>query len=109
MVSFIDSQREHHGVEPICRQLPISASTYYEAKARQAWYTVPVAVLTGIPQYSNATGEMQAALGALIGPEAIVGGRFPRIARRPNTIADARAAAHRSARFDTLGSRARHR
>ena len=70
MVSFIDSQREHHGVEPICRQLPISPSTYYEAKARQAWYTVPVAVLTGIPQYSNATGEMQAALGALIGPEA---------------------------------------
>jgi len=36
MVSFIDAQREEHGVESICRQLPIAPSTYYEAKARQA-------------------------------------------------------------------------
>ena len=36
MVSFIDAQREYHGVESICRQLPIAPSTYYEAKARQA-------------------------------------------------------------------------
>ena len=36
MVSFIDAQRERHGVESICRQLPIAPSTYYEAKARQA-------------------------------------------------------------------------
>ena len=35
-VSFIDAQRETHGVESICRQLPIAPSTYYEAKAREA-------------------------------------------------------------------------
>lgn len=35
MVSFIDEHREDHGVEPICRQLPIAPSTYYEIKARQ--------------------------------------------------------------------------
>ncbi len=36
MVSFIDQQREEHGVEPICRQLPIAPSVYYESKAREA-------------------------------------------------------------------------
>jgi transposase InsO family protein len=36
MVSFIDAHRETHGVESICRHLPIAPSTYYEAKARQA-------------------------------------------------------------------------
>jgi putative transposase len=36
MVSFIDAHRETHWVESICRQLPISPSMYYEAKARQA-------------------------------------------------------------------------
>ena len=36
MVSFIDGHRERHGVESICRQLPIAPSTYYEAKAREA-------------------------------------------------------------------------
>ena len=36
MVSFIDEHREAHGVEPICRQLPIAPSTYYEQKAREA-------------------------------------------------------------------------
>jgi transposase InsO family protein len=36
MVSFIDEHREKHGVEPICRQLPIAPSTYYEQKACQA-------------------------------------------------------------------------
>ena len=36
MVSFIDEQREGHGVEPICQQLEIAPSTYYEHKARQA-------------------------------------------------------------------------
>lgn len=35
MVSFIDEHREAYGVEPICRQLPIAPSTYYEMKARQ--------------------------------------------------------------------------
>ncbi len=36
MVSFIDAHRAEYGVEPICRQLPIAPSTYYEYKARQA-------------------------------------------------------------------------
>jgi putative transposase len=36
MVAFIDSERAEHGVEPICAQLPIAPSTYYEHKAREA-------------------------------------------------------------------------
>jgi putative transposase len=36
MVAFIDEQRGAHGVEPICQQLPIAPSTYYEHKAREA-------------------------------------------------------------------------
>jgi transposase InsO family protein len=36
MVTFIDKQRDVHGVEPICKQLPIAPSTYYEHKAREA-------------------------------------------------------------------------
>ena len=36
MVSFIDAHRKAHGVESICRQLPIAPSTYYEIKVRQA-------------------------------------------------------------------------
>jgi len=35
MVSFIDTHRAKYGVEPICVQLPIAPSTYYEHKARQ--------------------------------------------------------------------------
>jgi transposase InsO family protein len=34
MVSFIGEHYEEHGVEPICAQLPIAPSTYYEQKAR---------------------------------------------------------------------------
>ena len=36
MVSIIDEYREKYGVEPICKQLPIAPSTYYEQKAREA-------------------------------------------------------------------------
>ncbi len=36
MVGFIDEHRARYGVEPICEQLPIAPSTYYEHKARQA-------------------------------------------------------------------------
>jgi len=36
MVPFIDEHREEHGVEPICQQLPIAPSIYYEQKAREA-------------------------------------------------------------------------
>jgi len=35
MVSFIDEHRGEHGVEPICKLLPIAPSTYYEHKARE--------------------------------------------------------------------------
>jgi len=34
-VSFIDEHRHDYGVEPICAELPIAPSTYYERKARQ--------------------------------------------------------------------------
>ena len=33
---FIDENRDDYGVEPICAQVPIAPSTYYEHKARQA-------------------------------------------------------------------------
>ncbi len=36
MVAFIDTQREAYGIEPICKQLPVAISTYYEHKAREA-------------------------------------------------------------------------
>jgi transposase InsO family protein len=36
MVAFIDAHRAEHGVEPICEQLPIAPSSYYEHRARQA-------------------------------------------------------------------------
>jgi putative transposase len=36
MVAFIDAHREDHGVEPICRMLPIAPSTYYQHKAWEA-------------------------------------------------------------------------
>lgn len=36
MVSFIDEHRAQYGVEPICTELPMAPSVYYEVKARQA-------------------------------------------------------------------------
>ena len=36
MIAFIEGQRAVHGVEPICRVLPIAPSTYYEYAARRA-------------------------------------------------------------------------
>ena len=36
MVSFIDTHRAAYGVEPICKELPIAPSTYYEQKRRAA-------------------------------------------------------------------------
>ena len=35
MMAFIDAHRAEYGVEPICQELPIAPSTYYEAKARE--------------------------------------------------------------------------
>ena len=35
MIAFIDDHRDAHGVEPICRVLPIAPSTYREYAARR--------------------------------------------------------------------------
>jgi hypothetical protein len=35
MIAFIDDHREAHGVEPICKVLPIAPSTYREHAARR--------------------------------------------------------------------------
>jgi len=35
MTSFIDTHREHRGVEPICTTLQVAPSTYYAARRRQ--------------------------------------------------------------------------
>ncbi len=36
MIAFIDDRRDKHGVEPICKVLPIAPATYYEHLARRA-------------------------------------------------------------------------
>ena len=35
MTAFIDEHRDTYGVEPICAELPIAPSTYYEHKRRE--------------------------------------------------------------------------
>ncbi len=35
MIAFIDAQRDVHGVEPICKVLPIAPSTYHERVAQR--------------------------------------------------------------------------
>ena len=35
MIAFIDDHRKAHGVEPICRVLPIAPSTYHAHVARR--------------------------------------------------------------------------
>ena len=36
MIAFIDDQRGVHGVEPICKVLPIAPSTYFDNQAKRA-------------------------------------------------------------------------
>jgi transposase InsO family protein len=36
MIAFIDDHRGEHGVEPICKQLPIAPSTYHDHLAKRA-------------------------------------------------------------------------
>lgn len=36
MIAYIDAHKDSYGVEPICEQLPIAPSSYYEAKSRPA-------------------------------------------------------------------------
>src|SRR5690606_1800749 len=36
MIAFIDDHRGAHGVEPICKVLPIAPSTYHDHVARRA-------------------------------------------------------------------------
>jgi len=56
MVAFIDAHRDEYGVEPICAQLPIAPSTYYEAKARQA-------DAGRLPERARRDGELRAEIG----------------------------------------------
>ena len=35
MIAFIDEHRQAHGVEPICKILPIAPSTYYDHAAKR--------------------------------------------------------------------------
>ena len=35
MTAFVDENREECGVEPICDELPIAPSTYWEHKRRE--------------------------------------------------------------------------
>ena len=35
MIAFIDDHRQAHGVEPICRVLPIALSTYHAHVAKR--------------------------------------------------------------------------
>jgi putative transposase len=56
MVAFIDAHRGEYGVEPICAQLPIAPSTYYEAKARQA-------DAAKLPERVRRDGELRSAIG----------------------------------------------
>ena len=56
MVGFIDAHRDEYGVEPICEQLPISPSTYYEMKARQA-------DPARLPARTRRDGELKAEIG----------------------------------------------
>ena len=36
MIAFVEEHRDIHGVEPICRVLPIAPSTYHAHAARRA-------------------------------------------------------------------------
>jgi putative transposase len=37
MIAFIDDHREVHGVEPICKVLPIAPSTYHDHVAKRVY------------------------------------------------------------------------
>jgi putative transposase len=37
MMAFIDDQREAHGIEPICKVLPIAPSTYHATRGVEAF------------------------------------------------------------------------
>ena len=36
MIAFIDAHKDQHGIEPMCKQLPIAVSTYYAHKERES-------------------------------------------------------------------------
>ena len=36
MIAFIDDHRQTHGIEPICKVLPIAPSTYHDHAAKRA-------------------------------------------------------------------------
>ena len=50
MIRFVDAYRDQHGVEPICKVLPIAPSTYHAHAARRAKpETAPARVCAGMP------------------------------------------------------------
>ena len=54
MVSLIDAHREEFGVEPICAQLPIAPSTYYNvksARSRRDVAMIPLLVALWVANY----------------------------------------------------------
>jgi len=36
MIAFIDAHKDQHGIEPMCKQLPVAVSTYYGHKERES-------------------------------------------------------------------------
>jgi putative transposase len=56
MVSFIDEHRAQYGVEPICTQLPIAPSVYYEQKAQE---TKPERVPPRVQRDIAMSGQIQ--------------------------------------------------
>ena len=75
MVAFIDQHRDALGVEPICKQLPIAPSTYYEHKGPGSG-----------PWAVAGPGEVRS--GAVRGDTACMGGELPGI-RRQEGVASA--------------------
>ncbi len=56
MVSFIDQHVGEYGVKPICEQLPIAPSTYYEQKARE---TEPERLPPRVQHDAELSGEIR--------------------------------------------------
>ncbi len=56
MVSFIDEYRSAYGIEPICKELPIAPSTYYEQNLERL-------ILTEYQLEKKVIGSMKLILG----------------------------------------------
>ena len=45
MIAFIDDHREAHGIQPMCKVLPITPSTYHTDAAKRANSAGPSAIV----------------------------------------------------------------